>query len=107
MSLIKVGILLCVVYVGFFVYFLNAWNATNKYTAIATYDSEFSIKTPSHIAMNRLEKKQRAKNNHDEMYEWDEHGKSDVFFSVAKKDVCKRFPESPACSFVQERENSA
>jgi len=107
MSLIKVGILLCVVYVGFFVYYLNSWNTTNTYTPIARYDSEYSVKTPTHVAMNRLKNKQRGKNNHEEMYEWDQYGKSDVFFSVAKKDVCKQFPESPACSFVRERDNSA
>jgi len=106
MSLVKSGVLLCGVYVIFFVYYFNVWNTTGSYTSESKYDAELHIKTPAHVALNRLKKKQRGLNNHEAIYEWDQHGSPDVFFSVAKEDVCKLFPDSPACSFVQEREDS-
>jgi len=62
--------------------------------------------TPSQIAVSRLKQKQQKKIHHEGTYEWDQHSKSDIFFSVAKEDVCKLFPKSPACSFIQERSHS-
>ena len=106
MSLVRAGVFLCGVYVIFFVYYFNAWNTTTTFTSGATYDDELHIKTPSHVALARLQKKQRWQNEETGMYEWDQHGSPDVFFSVAKEDVCKLFPESPACSFLHEREDS-